>query len=279
MRNDGARIKKWFGPHPIGDVLAEDILQKIREHQAERKFGWTRRNHLRDAFVYVWNSARRMGWLPQDREAAAQRVAVLERPRTHSAINVCSPEEMAFWIANIRPHYLPWLLICGFSLVRSEEVAPERNAKKDRVRWSDLHWQRKYIRIRREVSKVGEPRNVPMSENLIAWLAPWRDATGFVCEGEQPSKRETSRLSRVAEERKLPYRWKKNARRHTAISARLGLLHDRASVAKEAGTSETRIRRNYNEGFDEDQARAWHAIMPDYAENVLPLWKSSRTSG
>ncbi|HKP92701.1 MAG TPA: hypothetical protein VJS88_02300, partial [Chthoniobacterales bacterium] len=54
IRNDGKRIKAWFGSRPIGDVLTEEILAKIRSHQAEKKFAWKRRNHLRDAFVYIW---------------------------------------------------------------------------------------------------------------------------------------------------------------------------------------------------------------------------------
>ena len=284
MKNDGKRIKEWFGAKPIGDVSGEEILTKIREHQAERRFGWKRRNHLRDAFVYVWNIAQRMDWLPQDRDTAAQRVAPLEEPLSWSAIKVFTPDEMQFWIANINQAYLPWLLVCGFSMVRSEEVAPHASDTKDRVQWSDFHWAKKYIRIRREVSKTGrkkpEPRNVPMPDQLVGWLTPFRDRTGPVCVGEQPSKRETSRLTALAKEKRLPYRWKNNALRHTSISVRLGELKDRARVAEEAGTSEGKIRKNYNEGFDDDQVQAWRAIWPDYASspNILPLWQHQRAS-
>jgi hypothetical protein len=278
IRNDGKLIKAWFGPRAIADVLTEEILAKIRARQAEEKFAWKRRNHLRDAFVYIWRIARRMSWLPKDRDTAAQGIAPLEEPRSWSPVLTYTPEEMQFWIGHINQRYLPWLLVCGFSMVRSEEVAPHPNDSKDRLRWSDFHWAKKYVRIRREVSKTGrkkpEPRNVPMPDNLIAWLAPWREATGFVCDGEQPSKRETSRLGRLAKARGLPG-WKKNALRHTSISARLGIVHDRARVAEEAGTSEDKIRKNYNEGFDEDQAQAWYAIMPDYVSDrsILPLWQ------
>jgi hypothetical protein len=285
ITNDGKLIKQWFPKTAIADVRTEDLLEKIRTHQALRKFGWKRRNHVREACVYVWGVAKRMVWLPQDRDTAAQRVPALEEPRSWSPVLTYSPEEMRFWIGNINHKYLPWLLVCAFSMVRSEEVAPDPNDSKDRLRWSDFHWQKKYIRIRREVSKTGrkkpEPRNVPMPDNLIAWLAPYRDRTGFVCSGEQPSKRETSRLSAIAAKKQLPYRWKKNALRHTGISAYLGITRDRAWVAECAGTSESKIRKNYNEGFDEDEARAWHAIMPDYADGsgiILPLWQHRRAS-
>lgn len=275
MKNDLELIDQHFGDRCIADILPEEILACIRQLQVKRKFAWKRRNHIRNAFVYVWNYAKRMGRLPQDRDTAAQRVSPLEEPRTHSPVQVYSPEEMRFWIANIKEQYLPWLLVCGFSLVRSEEVAPDKDSNKDPLRWSDFRWEKKYLRVRRETSKVREPRNVPIPDNLIAWLTNWRDATGLVCAGEQPSKRETSRLTRLAGDKELPYRWKKNALRHTSISARLGLTRDRARVAEEAGTSPGRIRKNYNEGFDEDQANAWYAIMPDYAgNNILPLWQS-----
>lgn len=282
MKNDGKRIKGWLKGRTIGDVLQEEILALIRDHQKEKKFGWKRRNHLRNAFVYIWSKTQEMGWLPQGRDTAAARVPLIEEPLSWSAVHTFTSEEMRFWIAKIQERYLPWLLVCGFSMVRSEEVAPPSATTKDRLRWSDFNWAKKYIRIRREVSKTGrkkpEPRNVPMPDNLIAWLEPWRDATGFVCDvREQPSKRETSRLSAVAEKKKLPFRWKQNALRHTSISVGLGRSHDRARVAEEAGTSEAKIHKNYNEGFDEDQVREWDSIMPDasYSANILPLWRYS----
>ena len=119
-----------------------------------------------------------------------------------------------------------------------------------------------------------------MSDTLIAWLMPFRDRTGFVCEGEQPSKRETSRLTQLAIEKGLPYRWKNNALRHTGISVLLGRTHDRNAVAEAAGTSPGKIRKNYNEGFDEDQVAAWDALLPDYASgrNILPFWQNRAAS-
>ena len=84
ITNDGKRIKEWFGQRLIIEVLPEEILAKIREHQKERKFAWKRRNHIRSAFVYIWNRAQEMGWLTQDRDNAAVRVAPLEEPLSYA---------------------------------------------------------------------------------------------------------------------------------------------------------------------------------------------------
>lgn len=286
------RIDQWFGPRPIADVLPEEILAAIRKHQAEKKFGWRRRNHLRNSFVYVWNYAKKMHWLPQDRDTAAQRVEMLEEPKTRRIRNVYTPEALRMWIHHCGPDYLPWLLVCAFSTVRSEEVAPEPGANKDRLEWADFKWTKKYgekfagfsgvgcIHIRAEVSKVNEDRYVPLPDCLIAWLLPYRDRTGPVYPAKYPpSKRETARIGRATapapgEPPRFP--WKNNVLRHTAISARLGLIKNRGQVAEEGGTSERRIRKNYNEGLDYDEAMAIYATFPDYSQKVLPLWRDRR---
>jgi hypothetical protein len=221
-----------------------------------------------------------MTWLPQDRDTSAQRVPALEEPRRTSPITIYSSAEMSAWIANIKPHYLPWLVICGFATVRSEEVAPDKDTNKDPLRWEDFQWKKKRIRIRRETAKTGEPRYVPMPDNLIAWLEPWRNEIGVVCPHEQPSKRETGRLSKITgceiNGRWVQLKWKPNALRHTVISSRLAITQNRAKVAEEAGTSEAKIRKHYHEVMDEEQARSLYEIWPERAQNILPLWEAAK---
>jgi hypothetical protein len=277
VRNDLARFEAAFAGRLISEVTPEEILAWLRAEQAAAGFGWKRRNHLRSAAVYLFSHAKRMSWLPHDRLTAAESVKPLEEPKKRGPITTYTSDEMRAWIANIRPRFLPWLLICGFATVRSEEVSSDPQTNKDALRWSDFRWKKKFISIRRETSKVGEPRHVPMPANLIAWLEPWHDATGLVCPGEQPSKTETGRLGRITgteiDGRWVQMGWRPNALRHTVISARLAIVKNRAQVAEEAGTSEVKIRKHYNEPMEEDLARAWFAIEPERAQNILPLWQ------
>jgi integrase len=285
VKNDLKMFSDVFGERMVGAITTEEILTWIRELQKTRGFAWKRRNHLRDMVVGLFLYAQAQGSLPADRITAAEHVPRLKEPKIRKSRSVFTPNEMRAWIANIKPRYRPWLLICGFSSVRSEEVAPDPDSHKDPLRWEDIKWKKAkpYIHVRRETSKVNEDRNVPMPENLIAFLEEYRDRTGVICPGEQPSKRETSRLGKIAcaeiDGRVVPIKWRKNALRHTVISARLAIVKKRAQVAEEAGTSEKKIRTNYNEGMDEEDAAAWFAIMPKgRAQNLLPFTYEEKAS-
>lgn len=286
VRNDVAKIVGAFGPRMIAEVTAAELAAWLGAEQTARGFGWKRYNHLRSQVVYLWNFAKahRDHWLPQDRATAAERTETQDEPRRGSPVEIYNPVEMRAWIANIRPQFLPWLLICGFSTVRSEEAAPPRDTDKDALRWEDFVWSKKFIAMRAESSKVNRPRHIPIPDNLMLWLEPWRNETGPVCPGEQPSKKETGRLGEITgfhiDGQLVKVKWKKNALRHTVISARLGIedengtqLYGAAQVAKEAGTSEAIISKRYHRPLDNHSARAWFGIFPDRAQNVLPLWE------
>jgi hypothetical protein len=201
----------------------------------------------------------------------------MKKPRRKTAPEIFTPAEMRAWIANIRPKFLPWLLVCGFSTIRSEEVAPDPSSNKDPLRWEDFLWAKRLIRVRQESSKVDEQRFVPIPDNLFEWLRPWHDATGRVCDAEQPSKYETGRLGKISgaeiDGRWVKLKWKQNALRRTSISARLAIVKKRGQVAEEAGTSEQKIKEHYLHVMEEEQAQAWYAISPDRAQNILPLWQ------
>lgn len=277
LKNDLSKFETKFGATLIADVTADEILGWLRDLQAEQGFDWKRRNHLRDIVVCLFNYAKAKGYLPQDRNTAADAVPRLPEPKDRKkVIETFTPQEMCAWIANIKPEFRPWLLICGFVPIRSEEVAPDKKSNKDPLRWEDYKPAKGYFKVRRETSKVGESRIVPVPANLAAFLEDYRGFTGPICPGEQPSKRETSRLGRISscqiDGEVVRLTWKQNALRHTCISALLGLGITRAQVAERGGTSEAKIRKHYNEAMDEDEAKAWFAIMPDRAQNILPLW-------
>jgi integrase len=283
LRNDCKRIEDAFGPRNISEVTAEELLEFIRCTQRERGFAWKRRNHLRDMVVCVWRYAKSKAWLPSDRVTAAEAVQRLPDPRTPRKLDTYTAPEMQAWIANIKPQFLPWLLICGFSPIRSEEVAPDPYTNKDPLRWEDFNWAKRYITIRPETAKVrGEDRIVPITDQLFAFLEPWHDKTGLVNPGEQPSKRETSRLSKITgseiDGRWVQLTWRPNALRKTWISAMLAMCDDkgnklwsRAHVAELAGTSEAKIRSNYKRPMDPDLAAAWFALRPKMPANVTQI--------
>ena len=107
-------------------------------------------------------------------------------------------------------------------------------------------------------AKTAARRLVPLSENLKAWLAPWRGETGPVITITDAS----GALSDTAVKAKVPGGWRQNALRHSFISYRVALTGDVARTALEAGNSPKMIFRHYREVVDEQAAEAWFGIMP-----------------
>jgi integrase len=281
MRNDLKRFGAAHGARAIAEVGSDEILDWLRAEQEAGGFAWKRRNHLLSRVVTLFNHARDREWLPYDRKTSAEVVKRLKPPRRIGEISTITAAQMSAWIENIAPRYLPWLLVCGFSGLRSEEVAPDPASNKRALRWEDFRWAKRYINVSRETAKVrDEPRHVPISEQLFAWLEPWHNASGPVCPGEQPSKRETGRLGKITGAdvggRWIKLRWKTNALRHTYISALLGLrdaagqpVNSRSYVAEICGTSEAKIRAHYREPLEAHEAAAWLSLVPKRPANVL----------
>jgi integrase len=268
LQNDLDKFVARHGPRELAEIHHPEILAYLREF----KVAWRRRNNIRDILVTLFRFAKRKGYLPQDRDTAAERVDRLRKPKRSKPIETFSPIEMRAWIANIKSEFLPWLLIGGFSGIRSEEISPDRSSHKDGLRWEDFAWDRHIIKVRRETAKLDEPRIVPIADNLYAWLEPWRGRAGLVC-AKSPTKRETSRLSKITgveiDGRVIQLTWKTNALRHSYGSYRLAIIKNRPQLAEEMGNSPKMIREHYNEAKTEDEANAWFAIAPDQAKNIV----------
>jgi integrase len=268
LKNDLAKFLAVHGPAQICDLLYPDIVAFLQQFNV----GWRRYNNISDTLVTLFRFAKKKGYLPQDRLTAPERVDRLPKPKRVAPIPTFSPVEMRAWIANIREEFLPWLLIGGFAGIRSEEISPDSTSAKDGLRWEDFNLERRIIRVRRETAKLDEPRIVPITENLFAWLRPWQGRNGLVCP-RSPTKRETSRLSKITgveiDGRVVQLKWKTNALRHSYGSYRLAIIKNRPQLAEEMGNSPKMIREHYNEAKTEDEAQAWFAIAPREAANVV----------
>jgi integrase len=240
-----------------------------------------RRDNIRDAIVTLFAFARSRGFLPKDRQTAAELV-----PRIKPGVEVAtySPEQLAHLLEHVSDRWRPWLVIAAFAGLRTSEIF--------RLDWSAFKWDQKdsagnprpVIAVRRTVAKkVRVARLVPIAENLLAWLAPWRDAIGPLyphranksTPGFGPTWSTLEDQHAIEIERlytKTGIAWEANALRHSYGSHRLALVRDYAAVAFEMGNSPGMIRKHYEDPKPEDEARRYFALVPPReAANVLPL--------
>ncbi|HTM53362.1 MAG TPA: hypothetical protein VL175_05010, partial [Pirellulales bacterium] len=99
-------------------------------------------------------------------------------------------------------------------------------------------------------------RLVPISENLRAWLKPFRLPSGQVV----PYRGVANVHARIAA--RAGVEWKKNALRHSFVSYRLAQTSDPARTALEAGHDQTILFKHYRELVLPEMAARWFAIMP-----------------
>jgi integrase len=262
IKDDLELFADFVGPtRPIGEIMALDIQHFL----SSRDVGQRRKFNLRAGIVSLFRWARRMSYLP-DRTTEAEKVEPIQK--IPGKANVLTPDQMQTLLENVRPEYMPWLVIGGFAGIRSEEIAPDRKSKKSPLAWEDFDWPHKTLVVRAETAKTKEEREVPVSENLAQWLAPWRNASGPVIgEAEQPSRRETSRLGAFIGG------WQHNALRDSFCSYRARITQNVPQVSYEMGNSIAMVKRSYHRRQPIHTAEAWFEIRP--SSNVVAFTEAA----
>lgn len=179
---------------------------------------------------------------------------------------------------------IPFLVCQAFAGIRHEELAPT-DPKKEPLDWRNVHLKQKFIYIPPQTSKTGQPRTVPIAPNLAAWLSPYVQQTGRLCDLENPS----NAITRAKKTAKLPSgrNESRNVLRKSFITYRLSIVQHIGQVAREAGNSPSIIQSNYLRVIPpghvdgaaadaetwpmEPEARRWFGIVPQNAD-VLPLF-------
>jgi integrase len=225
----------------------------IQRFLNSRSVGLRRQLNLRNTIISLFRWAKRMSFLDPDRVTEAEKVEQIKK--VPGKPNVLSPAQMLTLLGNVRQDYVPWLCVAAFAGVRTEEIAPDRQSKKSPLQWEDFDWDHKVIIIREETSKVGDEREVPISDNLAAWLAPYRNATGPICTF-QPTNNETGRVGKTIGG------WKHNCLRDSFCSYRTRITQNIHQTSLEMGNSPQMIKRSYHKRQSIQEAQEWFGIMP-----------------
>jgi integrase len=229
----------------ITDVTVADINRFLKGLEG---LGPVSKNGIRRNLVTMFGFAKRNGYLHPDRKTAAEQSESFKEPETE--IEIFTPEEMERLLLTAHARILPLIAIGGFAGIRSAEVC--------RLNWQDIKWDRGHIEIAGKKAKTAARRLVPLSDNLKAWLAPWRGETGKIISITDYS----GALSDTAVKAKIPGGWRQNALRHSFISYRVAETGDVARTSLEAGNSPKMIFRHYREIVDGEAAKAWWSIRP-----------------
>ena len=247
VRNCMAHTKRF--QEKVGGNIADITVADINRFLAGLKtLGPVSKNCYRRTLVTMFGYAQRQGYLSMDRKTAASLSESFKVPETE--IEIFTPEEIGKLLLASHARMLPLVAIGAFAGIRSAEIR--------RLCWEDIKWDRNLIEIVGGKAKTAARRLVPLSENLKAWLAPWRHETGKIVSLSDYA----GALNDIAVKARIPGGWRQNGLRHSYISYRVAQTGDVARTALECGNSPKMIFRHYREVVDEEAAKAWFAITP-----------------
>jgi integrase len=180
-------------------------------------------------------------------------------------VEVFTPEEAQRLLANVKEDFLPCLAIGLFAGIRGSEI--------QRLTWEDVYLQRpareRQIFVKAKNAKTGDSRNTPLTENLVAWLAPYAERKGKIWSHSIATYitrlRETSQAAGI--------KWKKNGLRDSFISYACAITKDIGRVADMSGNSPAVIRKHYLKLVSEADAEKFFRIFPPKlaSDSVPPL--------
>jgi integrase len=254
-------IEDTFGDRYVDTITVEEI-----EHWYFQLPGSIRtRNNFLTALTTFLNRAKDWDYLPHDREVAGARVRrVKPLPKDPG---ILTPDEATQILHDAEPDLIPYLALGMFAGIRPSEAAGIIGDR-DGIKWGDLDFDEKTIRIRREVAgKLGRPRVIDMHPTLELWLKP------FIQKPDQPICHRTSgnKLTAANREHQWKTPWPQDGIRHSWVSYHFARDRDITATAQQAGNSPQVIEESYNNPRSKREALEWFSLTP--AKVGRPLGK------
>jgi integrase len=257
-------------PGALADITPADIEAWLSTLTFRHREGTTpessrRRDNILADIKALFRFARLRKYLP-DEITAAQQLRPAKRGRP--TIGIFPAATMRLLLDHCDADYIPLLVLGAFAGLRYEEIVRGHQAatSKDPLRWEDIDYEHAELCIRAETAKTGVPRRVPISDNLAAWLAPYREKTGPVIDAARRADRyigQTGRLVRGIEALiGDDVTWPSNGLRHSYASYRMALIRNANQLVEEMGNSIAIVRKHYCVPRPKSEGESWFALYP-----------------
>jgi integrase len=239
----------------LSSVTSDDL----RAYLAAKKFGSVAKDNHRRVIVAFFNHAKESGWLAKNESTAADALKPFKSPRRD--VEIYTPDEVARLLAHAETDFVPWIALIAFGGVRNEELAKGLD-------WSAIDFAKGRLIVPEAIAKTARKRKIDFTDNLLAWLAPYRGKTGPIFETKS-----YGRIEKTAEAAGV--KWKRNALRHSFGSYRMESVKNAGQVSLEMGNSPAVVLKHYHEIVDASDAAAYWSITPESAKNVVPMGRKT----
>ena len=183
---------------------------------------------------------------------------------------VANVEKVLRAAEEVAPDFAAAVAILFFAGVRPVELSGQYGRRKEDgeasgiilggLAWEDVNPQTGFIRLTEKVTKTTQLRLVPISENLLAWLAAYGGKeSGRIISNPQAWRTARERIVAAA-----GVDWGQDYARHSFATYHLALHGDRAALERAMGHGETStmLENNYRGLATREDAVKFWAIMP-----------------
>jgi integrase len=227
---------------PLSSIQTDDLRQYLNA----MKIGLVAKANRRRMLVVLFNFAKAQGWLRANEGTAVDALGTYKIKRRD--VEIYTPSELARLLNAARADFVPYIALLAFGGVRREELHKG-------LKWESIDFERCHIIVPAAIAKTNRKRKIVMSENLLAWLAPYRMKHGSIFDIAPDN-----RIEKVVKASGV--KWKRNALRHSFGSYRMEQTKNEGQVALEMGNSPQVVKDHYFEIVDERAAREYWNIKP-----------------
>lgn len=233
-------------PKMIGNITTEEIDEWLEGIKVASRT----RNHYRNSIVSLFRFAKKRGFLVKSVPTAADGSTLSNV--VCADIQIMTVDDMATVLHQAPSWMAPSLAIKAFSGVRTEELM--------RMEWKNVNFKTGYITLESAITKTASRRQVPLFDNLRAWLLPHQGKSGRICDRWTRPQALYQAWDRLASKQEIHVG--ANKLRHSYISYRIAETNDVPKVAYESGNSPRVIQTDYLQLVTAEDAKQWFEIMP-----------------
>lgn len=244
LQNLRHRIGKFatsFGSKRVQEITTHDIEDWFNKNKYS---GMSRRNY-KTALTGFFNYAVKRGFLFQNAAIPLENPILDE---TTPEILTCAETEKLLQTALMKhPAMIPYLAVAIFAGLRPTEV--------EQLDWVSVDFEDKIIRVTPQMAKKRRQRLVDMSDNLIAWLQPYRQSEGLFHYSRQQFD-QIRKLSKV--------KWVSDIMRHTYASYHLAKHENTAKTCLQMGHRDPDVLFTHYRGLVKrhDADKFWQILPP-----------------
>jgi integrase len=237
---------------PVAHITTTDLEKWMEQHAGKAKTTW---RNARVYLVGLFNFAKARKYIRENPAEPLEtpRLSKRAKPRPY-VLTVEDAGKVLHYTAAAVPDMVPYMALCLFAGIRPTECT--------RLDWGRINFDRREIDIQPDASKTGDERFVEMSDNLVAWLLPYRKPSGLI----HHSRKAFDKIRRNA-----GIRWKADCMRHTYGSMHLAQYDNAGKTALQMGhrTIDMLFEHYRRAVRKEDAARFWAIRPAAAASNVI----------